>query len=144
MQDKVVAGIARHSSESALAVASLAAAFVHAVGEGFYHLRWGQPFSALLPDIVAIGMMGIAGWKSLSVRPGSAVALLAASWAFLICLACRALFERMATNGLAGPSDGEPPIVLDILAVLLLLTLGGFSWAMRLAWRASSRPEIQA
>lgn len=133
----------RQRSETGLALASLVTAVVHAAGEGYYHLRWGQPFSALFPDIVAVGLMAIAGWRSLSVPRGSAIPLLSAAWAFLVCLTYRALFERLASNELAVLSNGEPAEVFNILALLLLFTCGGFAWAIWLAWRASCLSETE-
>lgn len=140
MQDMPEESPWRAKSETAFAVSSIIAAVTHAAGEGYYHLRWGQPFSALFPDVVAINLLRTAGLRSLTIGPRSAIGLLAAGWGFLTCLAYRAAFERRefaihATR----TANGEPPLIEDVLSMLLLACTIAFAWALYLAWRASSR-----
>ena len=129
----------RTKSETALAAVSIVAVVVHAVGEGYYQLRWGQPFAALFPDIVAILLLLTTGLRSLTISPRSALALLATGWSFLTCLAYRAAFalDDAATQTVLA-ANGEPPLVGGILSILLLFCAIGFCWALCLAWRASS------
>lgn len=43
----------RHRSETALAIVTLIATFLHFTLETWYHFLWGQPLQALIVDISA-------------------------------------------------------------------------------------------
>ncbi|MEP9360487.1 hypothetical protein [Sphingomonas sp. KR3-1] len=131
----------RARSETALAVLTLVAAATHFTLETWYHLTWGQPLQALLVDYVCNALMLLGGFRSLSVRPGSAAGLLAAGWAYALGFGWRSVFGRidLLQSGVRA-TNGEPTgaIVIVLLAALGIVAVM-LLWALTLAWQQSRR-----
>ena len=130
----------RHRSETALAVLTLFAAAIHFTLETWYHLTWGQPLQALLVDYICSALMLLGGFRSLTVRPGSAAGLLAAGWAYALGFGWRSAFGRIeAVSHGARAANGEPTgAIIVVLLVALGVVLVVLLWALALAWRQSA------
>lgn len=109
----------RSRFETPFAVVTMAAALLHFSGETYYHVLYGQPFSAYLVDLIAIGLMLLAAGSSLLRRDLSAAGWLAAGWAFTLCLNYRSYLSRIYALD-AGNDLEEPSMVLTILGVTLV------------------------
>ena len=128
----------RHRSETALAWLTLVSALVHFSLETYYHVMWGQPLQALLVDYICNALMLLGGWRSLTVRPGSAAGLLAAAWAFALGFGWRSVFGRLELQATgAAPVNNEPSAVLPILMVALSIVVVVLLWSLALAWMQS-------
>lgn len=109
----------RSKMETPFACLTLAAAILHFTGETYYHVLYGQPFSAYLVDLIAIGLMTLGAISSLVRREISSAGWIAAGWAFAVCLNYRAYFNRVYQTQ-AGETLDEPSIVLTILGTALI------------------------
>ena len=122
----------RSRLETPFAILTLAAAFLHFAGETYYHVVYGQPLSAYVVDLIAIGLMTLGGVSALIRRNISSAGWIAAGWGFALCLNYRAYFSRVYERQ-AGNSLDEPTIVLTILGATLGTNAITFLVAMWLA-----------
>jgi hypothetical protein len=123
----------------ALARITALAALLHLVGEGYYQLRWGQPFLALLADAIAVTLLAFAAFVAL--KPGSrgAPSLLAGAWGFESCLVLRAYTERLYAGG-----GAEPAVIAMLLGPIVLVTAAMFAWALLSPLRQADTEEPQS
>jgi hypothetical protein len=129
----------RSPAETPLAVAAGLAAALHFLGEGYYQLRWGQPFLALFSDIIAVTLMGFAAIASLRARPASGAGILAAAWGFEFCLAYRAATERIEwRKALGAATNGEPDVILPLLVFFAVAAACFFFLSLRIVWAQMS------
>lgn len=126
----------RHKSETPLAWLTLFCTVTHFVLETWYHLVWGQPLQALLVDYICVALMVSGGIASLKARPGSAVGLLAAGWAFALGFGWRSLFGRLQLReaGQAAANGEASWVVFMVLCALAVVAIV-LCWALWLAWR---------
>ena len=122
----------RSRFETPFAILTLAAAFLHFSGETYYHVVYGQPLSAYIVDLIAIGLMTLGGGSALLRRDVSSAGWMAAGWGFALCLNYRAYFSRVYERQ-AGNALDEPSIVVTILGVTLITNAVTFLIAMWLA-----------
>jgi hypothetical protein len=123
----------------ALARITALAALLHLLGEGYYQLRWGQPFLALLADAIAVALLAFAASVALNRGSRGASSLLAGAWGFESCLVLRAYTERLYGGG-----GAEPAVIATLLAPIVLMTAAIFAWALLSALRQAQGEEPQS
>lgn len=129
----------RQPGETRFAIFTLILSVPYLIGETytyFAHVGFGQYFLGYFVDLIAIALMLMAGIASLRHKNRSAAGWLAGTWGFLACLNYRAFawrYYELKDNGAIGT---EPGAVFTILVVALVVTFGGFLYALFL-----SRPQ---
>lgn len=124
----------RSKYETPFAIFSLLSAFNHFVGETYYHVTLGQPLPSYIVDLIAISLVLLGAIASLTNRTRSASGWLAAGWGFTLCLNYRSFFGRLdALSRDIAPSNGEPDLIIKILAVTLAIAALSFLFSMILA-----------
>ncbi len=108
------------------------AALLHFAGETYYHVAFGQPLSAYIVDLIAIGLMLLGAGSSLLRREISSAGWIAAGWAFTLCLNYRTYFSRVYQTE-AGTTLEEPAMVMTILGATLVTNAAIFIFALWLA-----------
>ena len=120
--------------ETPFAVFTLLSATLHFAGETWFHVTYGQPFTAYLVDLISIGLMILGAGASLLYRQMSAAGWLAAAWGFALCLNYRAFFSRVyriEEQGIDVISGGDALMI--VLGGSLLMAALAFPVALWLA-----------
>ncbi len=124
----------RSRLETPFAIFTLISAVNHFAGETWFHVTYGQPFSAYLVDLISIGLMLLGAGASLLYRQMSAAGWMAAAWGFALCLNYRAYFSRVyriEDQGLEVISGGDT--LMTILGASLVIAALAFPVALWLA-----------
>jgi hypothetical protein len=127
---------ATHRTSRAFARFSAGFALFHLTVEMLYHVRYGQPFTSLLVDFIAIGLLALGAW--LHLRRGWGPGVLCGAWGFELCLTYRSFFWRVEEIRAGTASEVTRNTAIGLGALLVVVAVS-FIVSIRLC--APSRGE---
>ena len=120
---------------------SIGIACLHFALETLYSLRFGQSFTGLLPDYIAVALLI---WGALQVRKNSdALGLLCGAWGFTFCLHYRSWAWRFE-EVMMGSATSLVETTLYVLAYTAPISIVSFIIALMLCMPSAGKHSVTA